>query len=259
MKSTIVSKVTPAVVLAVVLAVASTVRAQNIISWSFDRYGFDNAPGWNGGLPVPNTTAGVIPAINWNDGWNENGAQPSATVNNLWDNSGANSGASIIYSSSDGWQINWSHAGPDADGTYNRELLNGYIDSGSPNSTTIAISSIPYSSYEIIVYLSSDQSGRAGTANIGSTTYDFSTLGSSEVSGANALFTQTTDTTGANPAADYATFTGLTGSSQTITVLVNGGGGIPGFQIVAVPEPGTLALAAMGGIGVLLFGRRIRR
>ena len=209
-------------------------------------------------MPVPNTTAGVVPAINWNDAWNENGAQSSATVNNLWDNSGANSGASITYSSSDTWQINWGNPARDADGTYNRDLLNGYIDSGSPASTRIAISSIPYSSYEIIVYLSSDVSGRTGTVNVGSTTYDFSTMGSAAISGVNALFTQSTDTTGANPTADYVIFSGLTGSSQTITSLVSGGGGMPGFQIVATPEPGTLALAVMGGIGMFTLGRRFK-
>ena len=84
-------------------------------------------------------------------------------------------------------------------------------------------------------------------------------MGSSETSGVNALFQQTTDTGGANPSADYAVFTSLSGSSQTITTLVSGGGGIAGFQIVAVPEPGTMALAIMGGLGVLLMKRSFKK
>jgi hypothetical protein len=80
--------------------------------------------------------------------------------------------------------------------------------------------------------------------------------------GANAVLTQTTDTTGANPGATYAVFTGLTGSSQTITCTPTGGNdqwlGISAIQIVAVPEPGTLALAAMGGVGMLAFRRRFQ-
>ena len=85
-------------------------------------------------------------------------------------------------------------------------------------------------------------------------------MGSAAISGANALFTQTTDTTGANPTADYAIFSGLTGSSQTITSTGAGGsGGIAGFQIIAVPEPGTMALAVMGGFGVLMMKRRFKK
>jgi hypothetical protein len=238
---------------------AATTQAQSV-SWSYDAWGFTLAPGNNGGLPVPNTTAGVVPAVNWNDGYNEGQAgSTSATVNNLWDSSGNNSGASITWSCNDRWQIQQAHTGIDADGTYNREMLNGYIDSGSPSSSTIAISAIPYSSYDIIVYFSSDAAGRAGTMNVGSTTYDFSTEGAAATSGANALLAQTTDTTGANPTADYAIFTGLSGTSQTITSLVAGGGGIAGFQIVAAPEPSSMALAIMGGFGVLLMKRRFKK
>jgi hypothetical protein len=82
----------------------------------------------------------------------------------------------------------------------------------------------------------------------------------STTSGGSAVFQQTTVTDGSsNPSADYAIFTGLTGSSETITSLVAGGGGIAGFQIVAVPEPSTMALAVMGGFGVLLMKRRFKK
>jgi len=243
---------------------AATTQAQSVISWSYDVYGFTLATGNNGGQWVPNTTAGVVPADHWNDGWNENGTawpNPAVTVNNLWDSAGNNSGVSIAYHGNDIWQLNSYHKGQDADGTYNRELLNGYIDSGSPSSSTIAISAIPYSSYDIIVYFSSDTAGRVGTMNVGSTTYDFTTMGSAATSGVNALFTQATSTTSGSPTAnaDYAIFTGLSGTSQTITSLVATGGGIAGFQIVAAPEPSSMALAIMGGFGVLLMKRRFKK
>ena len=245
---------------------AATTQAQSTISWSMDRWGFTLATGNNGGLPVPSTTAGApgYVAANWNDAWNEGLAgSTSATVNNLWDSSANNSGASITWSCNDLWQLNQSQPGIDPDGTYNREMLNGYLDSNSGTSTssTIAISSIGYSTYDLIVYFSSDTAGRAGTMNVGGTTYDFTTMGTAANSGSSALFTQATDTTGSNPTANanYVIFTGLSGTSQTITSLVNGGGGIAGFQIVAVPEPSSMALAVMGGFGVLLMNRRFKK
>jgi hypothetical protein len=246
---------------------AATTQAQSTISWNMDRYGFVLAPGNNGGLPVPNTTAGApgYVAANWNSAWNEGvSGNSSATVNNLWDSSGANSGASISYSSADLWQIQQSRPANDADGTYNMQMLNGYLDSGSAGGqSTIAISAIPYSSYDIIVYFSGTAADRAVTMSDGSTTYDFTTMGPAAIAGANALFTQATDTTGSNPTANanYAIFTGLTGASQTLdyTASVAGAGGIAGFQIVAVPEPSSMALAVVGGFGVLLMNRRFKK
>jgi hypothetical protein len=242
---------------------AATTQAQSTISWSMDRWGFTLASGNNGGQPVPNTTAGApgYVAANWNDAWNEGVAgSSSATVNNLWNSSDINSGASITYSSRDLWQLGYSQPGIDPDGTYNREMLNGYLDSGLANlSSTIAISSIPYSSYDIIVYFSGDTEGRAATLTVGSTTYYFTVMGTAANSGASAVLTQATSTTSGSPTADadYAIFTGLSGTSQTIdyTALVDGAGGIAGFQIVAAPEPGSMVLAVMGGFGVLLMRR----
>jgi hypothetical protein len=242
---------------------AATTQAQSTISWNMDRWGFTLAPGNNGGLPVPNTTAGApgYVAANWNSAWNEGvSSSSSATVNNLWNSSGNNSGASITYSCRDLWQIQMSNPAQDADGTYNKQMLNGYLDSGLAGlSSTIAISSIPYSTYDIIVYFTGTDAGRGATLNVGSTTYDFTSMGGAAISGGNALFTQATSTTSGSPTADanYAIFTGLTGASQTLdyTALVDGAGGIAAFQIVAAPEPGSMVLAVMGGFGVLLMRR----
>lgn len=260
-----------------------------------DVYGFDNAPGNNGGLAVPNTYAGVGPYLagNWNDSWNENGSSVNSggvTVNNLWDSTGANSGASITYAAYNNYYLVAAHLGPDGGATgpiapgsgsstpniYNMEMLNGYLNAGpatwSPpiTDTYATFANIPYAQYTAIVYfnanISSGTAVRPGTVSDGTTIYDFTCMGTAAinngVAGGYATFTQTTDTTGANPAADYAIFTGLTGSSQTFTVSpldTNPSDaawlGITAIQIVSVPEPGTLALAMIGGIGMLLFGR----
>jgi hypothetical protein len=243
----------------------------NVISWEQDDYG-----------TVPaNGNAGVVSVPNWTDSY------PSNPTTNLPDNTGAATTLNITEQSPFGltYQIQAAHPGQDANGTYNKEMLNGYLNGGpatwgpNPPNNGVVLNNIPYAQYDIYVYLSADVAGRTGfvtdgtvtvtgngdatlstfTPN-GATTYDFSTIGPGEISGPNALFTQTTDTTGAYPAADYAVFHGLTGPNQTITaqMLVNDGwGGIAGFQIVSVPEP--LSMSSLGLGALLMLKRRHAR
>jgi hypothetical protein len=259
------------------LSAAGTTQAQ-VISWSFDQYGFVNAAGGSG-VPVPNTEAGVVPAYNWNDSWSENYSTYAygtpVTVNNLFDNSGAATAASVSYNSYNGYSITSPNPAQDANGSYNRDMLNGFLNAGpatwSPPATSdsVSLNSIPYAQYDIYVYVSDDTAGRVANVSNGSITYDLSTLGLAEVSGANALLVQSSDTSGANPSADYVEFTGLTGSSQTITVSPGDQNpadaawvGLAGFQVVAVPEPVSMplatALAGLGSLAVVLFRQRSR-
>ncbi len=251
MKKLFEAKILAATAATAILTAAATNTNAQTISWNFDGYGTIN-----GGSAY----AGVVSAANWNDTYliDGNSGNPE---NNLIDNNGnaTTLGASFTDNSQYGWAIQFGTPTQDVDGTYNKYLLNGYLNNGNGGSVAIALSSIPYSSYNIVVYLSSDTAGRTGTVNIGGTTYDFSTMGPTEISGANASFSQTTDTSGANPDADYAIFSGLTGASQTITTTIPAYGGIAGFQIVATPEPGTLALAGMGGTLILLASRRFKK
>ena len=247
---------------AVVLGLFTATTQGQIISWNVDA---------NGTISGANV-AGVVSAANWNDSWLENGnainafGSPTA-VNGLIDNSGAATSLNIAYQAWGFWSVQGSTPGQDADGSYNRNLLNGYLNAGpagwNPPVTTsfVTLSSIPYAQYDIYVYFSSDTAGRTGTLSDGTTTYDFSTAGPASVSGANAVFTQTTDTGTLYPTANYAVFSGLTGSSQTITespLVRDAWSGIAGFQIVAVPEPGTMALGALGLMALVAIHRRSR-
>jgi hypothetical protein len=235
-----------------VAGAAVTANAQSIISWN------ENNGVGSGGNNVPSTgVAGVVPAINWNNSNLSQGNTFSGLVNNT--GTATTLGFTIAGSWGD-WGIGLvtSH---DANGTYNEELLGGYANTSSGvsgGSLTVSITGIPYSSYDVIAYFGSDAAGRTGTikdANAG-LTYDFLTIGVPAISGANAVLTQTTDTGGGNPSADYAIFSNVSGSSDTLTLSIPNGGGLEGFQIVAVPEPGTMALAALGGASLLFWRRR---
>jgi hypothetical protein len=203
---------------------ATPVGAPGIVSWNYDRYGTVTGA----------AVAGLEPAANWNNSW------PNNPTVHLVDNTGSSTTVNIIYNSYNTWSIqNW-HPGADADGTYNKELLNGYLNSGNsnvPTNSSVSITQIPFSYYDLCVYFSSDVAGREGTVTDGATTFSFSTLGEASTTGGNAVLSQTTDTGGAYPPANYAVFAGLSGSSQTVHCSVPFYGGIAGFQIVPRTDP----------------------
>jgi hypothetical protein len=236
------------VLLALLVTVAAGVQAQ-VVSV---KYGSELIP--SGGL------AGAVLAPNWNNSASMNF---SVSGSSLLDNSGA--ATTIAYTLATpqtwgGWQIGATPS-QDADGSYNKLMLNQYLNSapnyGNPES--LSLSGISYGQYDLYVYFSSDAAGRNQSITLGSTTYDFSTVGAPATSGANAVLTQSTSTTGAYPMADYVVFSGLTGGSQTVNLDSQNGSGISAFQIVAVPEPSTMALAGLGGLGLCVWRRRTQK
>lgn len=205
--------------------VNATVRPAGVVSWNCDYYGTVESA----------SIAGVVPVANWNNSW------PNDPVIDLVDQNGNATTVDIDYSSFNQYSILLDrHPGPDSDGTNNKEMLNGYLNSGSgrmPARSSVFISDIPFGSYDIYVYFSSDAAGRTGTVTDGTTIYSFSTIGTPSVSGANAVLTRTTDTGAGYPDANYAVFSGLSGNSKTITCDVPLFGGIAAFQIV--PDAGS--------------------
>jgi hypothetical protein len=238
------------------LAGLTTSAHAQVISWNYDR---------NGTVPGDASSyAGVVPANYWNNSW------PTDPTTDLVDNSGSPSTLDLIYGpTAFAWSIQGSHPGQDADGSYNRELLNGYLNAGMApwnppvTNSSISLNQIPFAEYNVYVYFSSDVADRPGYITDGATTFYFNSIGPASVSGANALFAQTTETSSANhPQANYAVFSGLSGGSQTITLqmeIPDLWGGIAGFQVVAVPEPGTFSLLAIGTIALSMFRHRRRR
>jgi hypothetical protein len=235
------------------LGLSAGLASASVVSWNYD----------NNGTVTGTNVAGVVPVANWNNSW------PANPTVNLVDDTGAATTVDLAYESFNSWSITGSHPGVDGDGTYNRELLNGYLNSGpaawgpSITHSRVAISQIDYALYDIIVYFSADVAGREGSVTDGATIYYFNTVGSASVSGSSAVFAGTADTAGLyTTSANYAVFSGLSGASQTITVQMRDNdewGGIAGFQVVAIPEPASAA--SLGGMVVLLaaFTRRRRQ
>jgi len=197
----------------------------NIISWNKDVYG---------GIGGSTQFAGVVSAAHWNNSW------PANPVVNLVDATGAATTLDLTLPPHSNWWVGYpatAAPGVDADGSYNRNLLNGYMNSNG--AASLVISEIPYASYDLYVYFSSDVGGRAGRVSVGATTYHFDTLGKPSITGANAVFAETTDSTddADDTDANFARFSGLSGTSQTVTVAIPSFGGIAGFQIVNTALP----------------------
>lgn len=230
---------------------AMSAQAQ-VISYNFDNNGTVGGDGAGSG-PVAGAVAGVVPVDQWYNDW------PSYPNTDLADSAGNPTTMDISWFSNSGtWAIQFSHPGQDADLSWNKELVNGYINGTGPAGSSVTLSQIPYLQYDVYVYLTSDDATRVGTVTDGATTYSFGVL-DGMIAGANALLVQTTDTGLSYPEANYAVFSGLSGASQTFSTDFGATyGGIAGIQIVNVPEPGTMALGAMG---LLLVGvsRRLRR
>jgi hypothetical protein len=235
---------TGSLILFVVTLLAVSVRTEaQVISWSLDNTGAVGGEGAGDHSGV-SAVAGVVPAGNWTNSF------PSNLTRDLQDSTGVSTLLDINIASFNTYRIQGSHPAQDANGSWNKEMLNGYLNAGpaawGPPITysEVVLNQIPYSSYDVYVYFSSDVAGRTGDVTNLSTTYSFNTLGPASIAGANATFAQTTDTLGSyTTAANYAIFSGLSGNSQTMRVqMLNNDewAGIAGFQVVntgAAPTP----------------------
>ena len=239
------------VLTASVCTLAAWSAQASIVSWNYNSNG--NAYG------TQNTdVSGVEAAAYWND------SVLDGLTTDLLDSTGAASTIDIVslnHPGWGGWSITGNHPGTDTDGSYNREILNGYLNgtTGAGGSGITLGGLDGYGgTYDVIVYFSSDTAGRAGSVTDGTTTYYFSTLGAASVNDAsgNAVFGQTSITTEGDysATANYAIFSGLSGDSQTFTVNVDNGGGLVGVQVI--PEPSSMGLIALSSAGILFIRRR---
>ena len=216
---------------------------------------------WGGNTPMNlnfTDSAGVVPQINWNnvglDGGSPQGL-PKVTGPNagaISDNSGAATSVTMTYTLDGEWAVDQTiHTG-------NQQLLDGFIDNDGSAPITVTLGNIPFSVYDVYVYVSENANGDLGNVSIngGSPIYFLTdTVGYNY---ANPLIQATATSAGSAAGGQYALFTDLTGSSlQVVETAISGKSGVAGIEIVAVPEPSVMALVPLCGLALL--GMRFRR
>ncbi len=224
-----------------------------------------NFVGGSGGTPAGYTvtgTTGVVSQSGWNNETGSSGTGIAVTT------SSGGAGGTITYTSNATYALN--NFTP-ANAT--QQLLGGWLDNYGDSNTppsaadSITVSNLPTSiagstgntPYDVYIYLNDGIAGEGGTYTVN---------GVQEIlvsNGSYSSFTAITPGALSSTHGNYYEFTGLTGSTLTITALatpVNGNTGgfyrapLNGFQIVSVPEPASLGLTAIGALGLLLLKRR---
>jgi len=195
-------------------------------------------------------TAGAVPQANWN---NENIAHSSSSktggLTSLVDDSGA-----VVPGMSTSWIANAAYRNGAAGSGDDTTLLYGGLESQqtSYGTTAITISGIPYAEYDLYVYVKGWSAGRTGEARlegVASSEIGFNTYMDFPGTHSRATSTATQGT--------YVLWEGLTAETTIVDIRrVSNNVIIAGFQIVQVPEPGTLMLLAVGILGLRLRRRR---
>lgn len=218
-------------------------------------FGADEPALTGGGTLSATDVAGAAPQANWN-----NVSGNFGTASDLVDSSGAATSVTITWTSPNTWSS--TGRGEENNGLTggDRALMTGYIDTGadSANTASVTVSGLPAGftslGYNVIVYSLGGVAGRGGGFTIDGTTLIGTSPSSPTALTQDAGVDMTDEGT-------YLVFSGLTGSSFTLTAdasLGNFRAPINGIQIVSVPEPSTVALLVLGGIGVVTTLRRRR-
>lgn len=266
-----------AVILISVSGVNATAISVNLVAISSN--GVDPDPAILG----PGETAGLVPAANWNN-WELSKIgvgipEASKTFSGIVDDSGTATSSQIVYSQSGNHAMATS-------ATYDytptdEKLFRRYVDQwGNNRSSSYTVTNLPSSitqhGYNVIVYTSSTAhlDNRSGTIKIDDAadgTFDQTKYVwgganpySSEVGYVEQTYASLAEAKNAyqdgNADGNYIMFTGLTSDSFELEVYVNSDSGaqrvpVNGFQIVAVPEPVTIALMGLGFVS-LRFRKR---
>ncbi len=188
---------------------------------------------------------------NWN---NFNVTASGGSLTNMVDSNGAavtGVNASFVGGSVAGVASN-GYASP----TNDVRMWDTIVDQTDGNPSTITVTGIPYSTYDVYFYLKGDGSTRGGRFTVNGTTYYL--RGGALPTSSGSGYTQSTDTTydaGADTIANYVKFTGLSGTLTASFLALNQGDSVmrlkvPGFQIVGSVSPPTVAPSAPAGVTI---------
>ena len=227
------------------LLLFQAVSAQNVISVNFDGQAGTGNPG-----PVTGV-AGSIPV----DNWNNSGVSALNGPLSLIDDGGSPTTATVLWSVENQWTTNGGdNSGSDA------QMMQGYLDNFHDR-PPIEVAGIPAffqaSGYELRIYHNTDSGGTMGftvsdDGGLTSATYyshqpggnnsNFPLAGVDPFGGAAGYIGSQATARNTTAPSNYTIFTGLTGSSLTITGVRGSSGDTRsrpnGFQIVAKAVPG---------------------
>ncbi|MFT5188726.1 MAG: hypothetical protein ACI957_001748, partial [Verrucomicrobiales bacterium] len=201
--------------------------AVSTISMNFvGQQGADGAPGTPS---EAGDVTGVVSAGNWNNV----GPAIAGSTSGLVDGNGADSGIEVTWSAA----TMWTTFAPGAATNATSRMMDGYLDDtadptegGDGEYSFVNITNIPYASYDIIAYFTSDGNDRSGAARAnGSAEVFFTTFGNNDP----VEFIEATAGAEADAApATYAVFSGLSGDALFEWRRISNNVGLAGLQIV---------------------------
>ena len=220
-------------------------------------------PGRTGATSEVTGPAGVLSTVNWNNASGQTGTLSNVTADLAGVATPTTSG--VTFNSDVG---NWSSTGRGEENNTgtgeNGDLMSGYLDTNNTSNVIISTTGLTTQGipgpFNVHVYVQGGVNGRGGTYNVTSTGGYNVTDTHDTTAAFDGTFVEDTDVAGTTPGSNYIVFRGVPGDFTLTTTPVNGGGtlraNVNAIEIVAVPEPTTVGLVALGALGLLARRRR---